>query len=88
MDPVVHVEKLCANRERMIKETLLCSFLIFGLWSFLSTESPIMASASAQGVRPKSNSPPLAIDINDLFQQWVRSSEEEQPEGSFCGLGP
>jgi hypothetical protein len=82
MDPVVHFEMPSDNRERIMKKTFLCSFWIIGLWSFLSTESPIMASASAPGGRPKPNRPPLAIAINDLLQHWIRSSEEEQPGGT------
>jgi len=82
MDPFVHFEIPYDNRERMMKKTFLCSFLVFGLWSFLSTESPILASASAQGVGTKPNRPTLAIDINDLLRHWIRSSEEEQPDGT------
>jgi hypothetical protein len=56
---------------------VLRSFVILSLWSCLSTQPLIAAPASAQVSGTKPNGTPLAIDINDLFQHWVHSREEE-----------
>jgi len=62
-----------------MNRTVLRSFAILSLWSCLFTQSLIAAPAAAQAVDTKPNEAPLDIDINDLFQHWVHSSEEEQP---------
>ncbi|MBC7880590.1 MAG: hypothetical protein H7Y37_04595 [Anaerolineae bacterium] len=38
--------------------------------------------ALAQETGGKASNTPLAIDMNHLFQHWVRSTEEEKPEGT------
>ena len=37
----------------------------------------------AQAVGTKPTGTPLDIDVNDLFQHWVHSNEEEQPGGTI-----
>jgi hypothetical protein len=61
----------------------LRSFAILSLWSCLSIQSLIAAPASAQAAGTKSDGITLAIDINDLFQHWVHSREEQQPGGKI-----
>jgi hypothetical protein len=61
--------------------TVLCSFAILSLWSCLSTQPVIAAPDTAQAAGTTSTRRPLDIDIHDLFQHWVHSSEEEQPGG-------
>ena len=65
-----------------MNRTVLRSFAILSLWSCLSTQPLIAAPASAQVAGTKPNGTPLAIDINDLFQHWVHSREEEQTGGT------
>ena len=64
-----------------MKRTVLRSFAILSLCSWLSTQPLIAALDSAQATRAKPKGSALAIDINDLFRHWVHSSEEEQPGG-------
>ena len=66
-----------------MNRTVLRSFATLSLWSCLSTQLLIAAPASAQAAGTKPNGTPLAIDINDLFQHWVHSREEEQPGATF-----
>jgi hypothetical protein len=65
-----------------MNRTVLRSFAILSLWSCLSTQSLIAAPDTAQAAGTKSTGTRLDIDINDLFQHWVHSSEEEQPGGT------
>ena len=65
-----------------MNRTVLRSFVILSLWSCLSTQPLIAAPASAQVAGTKPNGTPLAIDINDLFQHWVHSREEQQSGGT------
>jgi hypothetical protein len=65
-----------------MNRTALRSFAILSLWACLSTQPLIAAPASAQAARTKPDKTPRAININDLFQHWVHSSEEEQPGGT------
>jgi hypothetical protein len=54
---------------RTMKRIIVGSLVILGLWTSLSTGPVLAAPASA----------PAAVDIDRLFQHWVRSSEEERP---------
>jgi hypothetical protein len=65
-----------------MNRTALRSFAILSLWSCVSTPPPVAAPAFAQAARPKPDRPPLAIDITDLFQHWVHSTEEERSGGT------
>ena len=65
-----------------MNRTALRSFAILILWSCLSTQPLIAAPALAQEARTKPDKTPLAIDINDLFQHWVHSREEQQAGGT------
>jgi len=67
---------------------VLCSWATLGLWSCLSAEPPIVAPDSAQSARVKPLKTPLAIDINNLFRHWLRSSEEEPPGDSVQVFRP
>jgi hypothetical protein len=64
-----------------MNRTALRSFAILSLWSCLSTQPLIAAPDSAQAAGTKPNGTALAIDINDLFQHWVHSSEEQKSGG-------
>jgi hypothetical protein len=64
-----------------MNRTVLRSFVILSLCSCLSTQPLIAAPASAQVAGTKPNGTPHAININDLFQHWVHSREEEQSGG-------
>ncbi len=66
----------------IFRRCALRSFAILGLWSCLSIHFLIAAPASAQVASTKPNGTPLAIDINDLFQHWVHSREEQQSRGT------
>jgi hypothetical protein len=61
---------------------VLRSVAILSLLSCLYTQALIAAPDTAQAAGTKSTGTRLDIDINDLFQHWVRSSEEEQPGGT------
>jgi hypothetical protein len=65
-----------------MNRTVLRSVAILSLWSCLFTQPLIAAPASAQVAGTKPNGTPFAIDINDLFQHWVHSREEEQSGGT------
>jgi hypothetical protein len=68
--------------------TVLRSFAILSLWSCLSTQALIAAPDTAQAAGTKSTGTRLDIDISDLFQHWVHSSEEEQPGGTVQVFRP
>lgn len=61
-----------------MSRTVVCSLAILGLWSCLDRQVLIAAAATAQALDTKPTHTQLAIDIHDLFQHWVHSSEEEQ----------
>lgn len=68
------------TRGRLImNRTVLRALAILSLWSCLSARPSVAASASAQAARTKPSTPPRAMDLRDLCQHWVHSSEEEQP---------
>lgn len=71
-----------------MNRTVSRAFAILSLWSCLTTQPPIAAPATAQAVGTKPAGTPLAIDVNDLFQHWVHSSEEEQPGGTIRVFRP
>jgi hypothetical protein len=62
-----------------MNRSVLCSLAILSFWSCLSTQALIAAPDTAQAAGTKSAGTRLDIVINDLFQHWVHSSEEEQP---------
>ena len=62
-----------------MNSTVLRSFVILSLWSSLSTPPRITAPDAAQAAGTKSAGTRLDIDLNDLFQHWVHSREEEPP---------
>ena len=65
-----------------MNRTALRSFAILSLWICLSTQTLVAAPDTAQAAGVKSTGTPLNFDINDLFQHWVHSSEEERPGGT------
>jgi hypothetical protein len=58
---------------------MLCSFAMLSLWSCLTTQVLFVSPHTAQAAGTTTNGTRRQVDINDLFQHWVRSSEEEQP---------
>lgn len=62
-----------------MNRSVLRVFAILSLWSCLTTQALIAAPDTAQAAGSKSTGTRIDIDINDLFQHWVHSSEEEQP---------
>lgn len=62
--------------------TVLRSFAILSLWSCLSTQVLFAAPVTAQAAGKNTTGTGRQVDIHDLFQHWVRSSEEEQPGGT------
>ncbi|WP_396220814.1 hypothetical protein [Gemmatimonas sp.] len=63
-----------------MNSTMLRCFVILSLWSCLSTQPRISAPDAARAAGTKSAGTRPDIDINDLFQHWVHSGEEE-PSG-------
>ncbi len=66
----------------MMNTTVLRSFSILSLLSCLSTQAPFAAPDTVRAAGTQTIGTHRHIDINDLFQHWVRSSEEEQPGGT------
>jgi hypothetical protein len=64
-----------------MNRTVLRSFVILSLCSCLSAQTLFGELVTAQASDTKTTGTRRQIDINDLFQHWVRSSEEEQPGG-------
>jgi hypothetical protein len=56
--------------------------VILSLWSCLFTPPRIAAPDAAQAAGTKSAATRPDIDINDLFQHWGHSGEEEPPGGT------
>ena len=64
---------------RVIDRTVLCSLTaLVGLWSCLTAE-PLFAAPFHVQASVNTEKIPLAINIDDLFQHWLRSTEEERP---------
>ncbi len=61
-----------------MNKTVLRSFAILSLWSCLSTQALCAAPDTAQASGTETNGTRRQIDINDLFQNWVHSREEEE----------
>ncbi len=61
-----------------IRQILYCSWMILSLWTVLAKQL-ITIPALAQEAPGKTSKTPLAINMNHLFQHWVRSTEEEKP---------
>ena len=57
---------------------MLRAFAILGLWSCLPTQALFAAPDTAQASGAAATGTRRQIDINDLFQQWVHSREEEE----------
>jgi hypothetical protein len=76
----LHVGPRRTEGRQIMNRTVLRSFAILSLWSCLSTQPLIGALGTAQAAGTKSTGTPLVIDVNDLFQHWVHSSEEERPD--------
>jgi len=57
---------------------MLRTFAILGLWSCLPTEALFAAPDTAQASGAAATGTRRQIDINDLFQHWVHSREEEE----------
>jgi hypothetical protein len=72
----------------IMNRTVLRSFVILSLWSCLSTQALFGAPDTAQASGAKPTGTRRQININDLFQHWVRSSEEEQPGGMIQVFRP
>ena len=68
--------------------TVLRSFAILGLWSCLSTQALLAAPDTAQAHGTNTAGTRRQVNLNDLFQHWVRSSEEEQPGGTVQVFRP
>lgn len=63
----------------LMNRSVLSSFAILSLCLCLSTQALIAAPDAAQAAGTNSTMTRHDIDINDLLQHWVHSSEEEQP---------
>jgi hypothetical protein len=63
-----------------MNKTVLRAFAILGLWSCLPTQALFAAPDTAQASAAAATGTRRQIDINDLFQHWVHSREEEQPD--------
>ena len=61
-----------------MNKTVLRSFAILSLWSCLSTQALNAAPDMAQTSGAAATGTRRQIDINDLFQHWVHSREEEE----------
>ena len=72
----------------ILNRTVLRSFAILSLWSCLSTQALFAAPDTAQATGTNTTRTRRQVDINDLFQHWVRSSEEEQPGGTVQTFRP
>ena len=57
---------------------VLRSFAILSLWTCLPTQALFAAPDTAQASGAAATKTRHQIDINDLFQHWVHSREEEQ----------
>ena len=57
---------------------MLRSFAILSLWSCLPTQALFAAPETAQASAAAATETRRQIDINDLFQHWVHSREEEE----------
>ena len=57
---------------------VLRSFAILSLWTCLPTQALFAAPDTAQAAGAAATETRHQIDINDLFQHWVHSREEEQ----------
>jgi hypothetical protein len=57
---------------------MLRSFAILSLWSCLPTQALFAAPDTARASGAAATETRRQIDINDLFQHWVHSREEEQ----------
>ena len=66
----------------IMNRTVLRSFAILSLWSCLFTQALFAAPDTGQAAGTTTTGTRRQVDINDLFQHWVRSSEEEQPGGT------
>jgi hypothetical protein len=62
----------------IVTRTVLRSIAILSLMSCLSPGPLIPSSAHAQGVVTKPNKASPVINMDDLLQHWVHSSEEDQ----------
>ena len=58
---------------------VLRAFAILSILSCLPTQALFAAPDTAQASAAAANGTRRQIDINDLFQHWVHSREEEQP---------
>ena len=67
---------------QIMNGTELCAFAILSLWSCAATQPPAASPAITQAAPAKPDGTHLAIDLKDLFQHWVHSSEEERPGGT------
>ncbi|MCP9846995.1 hypothetical protein KBY86_08880 [Synechococcus sp. Lug-A] len=65
-----------------MNRTVLRSFAILSLCSCLSTQALFAAPDTAQAAGKQTTGTHRQINIKNLFQHWVRSSEEEQPGGT------
>jgi hypothetical protein len=61
-----------------MNKTVLRSFAILSLWSCLSTQALFAAPDTARASGTDATGIRRQIDINDLFQHWVHSREEEE----------
>jgi hypothetical protein len=61
-----------------MNKTVLRAFAILSLWSCLSTQALFAAPDTAQASGAAATETRRQIDINDLFQHWVHSREEEE----------
>jgi len=57
---------------------VLRAFAILSLWLCLPTQALFAAPETAQASAAAANGTRRQIDINDLFQHWVHSREEEE----------
>jgi len=66
-----------------MNKTVLRTFAILGLWACLPTQALFAAPDTAQASGAAATGTRRHIDINNLFQHWIHSREEEQPDAKI-----
>jgi hypothetical protein len=62
---------------------MLRTFAILGLWACLPTQALFAAPDTAQASGAAATGTRRHLDINNLFQHWIHSREEEQPDAKI-----
>ena len=66
-----------------MNKTVLRAFAILGLWACLPTQALFAAPDTAQASGAAATGTRRHLDINNLFQHWIHSREEEQPDAKI-----